>query len=113
VPYEHPPAELAARLKAHGLKMVLFDAPMGNWDAATAVLAACRAGKRNSATASRASLSTATHWIATPSTPWPGWSARPGLSGRRTHLRGEPTYAAGFLKGTHRSCDQPINKKMG
>jgi hydroxypyruvate isomerase len=33
VPYEHPPAELAARLRAHGLSMVLFDAPMGDWKA--------------------------------------------------------------------------------
>jgi len=40
VPYDHPPAELAARLKAHGLEMVLFDAPMGNWDAGDRGLAA-------------------------------------------------------------------------
>jgi len=40
VPYDHPPAELAARLQAHGLKMVLFDAPMGNWDAGDRGLAA-------------------------------------------------------------------------
>lgn len=32
VPYDHPPAELAARLRANALKMVLFDAPMGAWD---------------------------------------------------------------------------------
>ncbi len=40
VPYDHPPAEMAARLMAHGLKMVLFDAPMGNWDAGDRGLAA-------------------------------------------------------------------------
>lgn len=31
VPYEHPGSELRARLDQHGLKMVLFDAPMGDW----------------------------------------------------------------------------------
>lgn len=30
-PYEHEPAELAARLKANGLQQVLFNAPPGNW----------------------------------------------------------------------------------
>ena len=33
VPYDYPKGELAARLKGNGLQMVLFDAPMGNWDA--------------------------------------------------------------------------------
>ena len=33
VPYDYPKGELAARLKGNGLKMVLSDAPMGNWDA--------------------------------------------------------------------------------
>jgi hydroxypyruvate isomerase len=32
-PYEHAPGELAARLRAHGLKQVLFNAPPGDWDA--------------------------------------------------------------------------------
>ncbi|WCM89472.1 2-oxo-tetronate isomerase [Acidovorax sp. NCPPB 3576] len=32
-PYAHPPAELAARLQAHGLEQVLFNAPPGQWDA--------------------------------------------------------------------------------
>jgi hydroxypyruvate isomerase len=40
VPYDHPPAELRARLDAHGLKMVLFDAPMGDWNAGDRGLAA-------------------------------------------------------------------------
>ena len=30
-PYEHPAAELAARLKAHGLQQVLFNSPPGDW----------------------------------------------------------------------------------
>jgi len=40
VPYDHSPAELRARLDAHGLKMVLFDAPMGDWSAGDRGLAA-------------------------------------------------------------------------
>src|SRR6478735_6161948 len=30
-PYEHEPRELAARLQAHGLQQVLFNAPPGDW----------------------------------------------------------------------------------
>jgi len=40
VPYDYPGAELKARLDGHGLKMVLFDAPMGNWRAGDRGLAA-------------------------------------------------------------------------
>jgi hydroxypyruvate isomerase len=40
VPYDHSPAELRARLDAHGLRMVLFDAPMGDWSAGDRGLAA-------------------------------------------------------------------------
>ena len=32
-PYTDAPQELAARLQAHGLQQVLFNAPPGNWDA--------------------------------------------------------------------------------
>jgi hydroxypyruvate isomerase len=31
-PYAYPAKELAARLKAHGLRQVLFNAPPGDWD---------------------------------------------------------------------------------
>lgn len=30
-PYEHPPQELVARLREHGLRQVLFNGPPGNW----------------------------------------------------------------------------------
>ena len=40
VPYEHPGRALRTRLDAHGLAMVLFDAPMGNWGAGDRGLAA-------------------------------------------------------------------------
>ena len=32
-PYEHPAAEIAARLKGNGLQQVLFNAPPGDWQA--------------------------------------------------------------------------------
>lgn len=40
VPYGYAGSELRRRLDAHGLKMVLFDAPMGDWDAGDRGLAA-------------------------------------------------------------------------
>jgi hydroxypyruvate isomerase len=43
-PYEHAPAELAARLREHGLKQVLFNAPPGNWEAGERGLA-CLPGR--------------------------------------------------------------------
>jgi hydroxypyruvate isomerase len=44
VPYEHSPAVLRRRLDLNGLAMVLFDAPMGNWDAGERGLA-CLPGR--------------------------------------------------------------------
>jgi hydroxypyruvate isomerase len=40
VPYDYPAQELYSRLRAHDLKMVLFDAPMGNWEEGDRGLAA-------------------------------------------------------------------------
>lgn len=40
VPYEWPPETLAEQLQRHALQMVLFDAPMGNWNAGDRGLAA-------------------------------------------------------------------------
>lgn len=40
VPYDHPAAELRARLRDQHLAMVLFDAPMGDWNAGDRGLAA-------------------------------------------------------------------------
>jgi hydroxypyruvate isomerase len=40
VPYDYPASELRARLMANGLKMVLFDAPMGDWESGDRGLAA-------------------------------------------------------------------------
>lgn len=43
-PYEHAPAELAARLRDHGLQQVLFNAPPGDWHAGERGLA-CLPGR--------------------------------------------------------------------
>jgi len=40
VPYEHPGTQLREALRTHGLKMVLFDTPMGDWSAGDRGLAA-------------------------------------------------------------------------
>lgn len=40
VPYDYSPAELKARLGGNGLRMVLFDAPMGDWNAGDRGMAA-------------------------------------------------------------------------
>jgi hydroxypyruvate isomerase len=40
VPYDYPASELRARLRENDLEMVLFDAPMGNWDSGDRGLAA-------------------------------------------------------------------------
>jgi hydroxypyruvate isomerase len=40
VPYDYPAVELRSRLHGCGLEMVLFDAPMGNWEAGERGLAA-------------------------------------------------------------------------
>ncbi len=45
-PYAHPAAELAARLRDHGLRQVLFNAPPGDWDAGERGLA-CLPGREH------------------------------------------------------------------
>ena len=40
VPYDYPAAELTARLRSNALQMVLFDAPMGDWERGERGLAA-------------------------------------------------------------------------
>jgi hydroxypyruvate isomerase len=45
-PYDHPAAELAARLEAHGLRQVLFNAPPGDWAAGERGLA-CLPGRED------------------------------------------------------------------
>ena len=58
VPYDFPPRELSSRLRAHGLQMVLFDAPMGNGATATAALRPCWDARKSSGQASRKSSTT-------------------------------------------------------
>ena len=52
VPYDFPAAEIAARLKGNGLQQALFNAPPGDWVAASAAWFACRGARTNSAPAS-------------------------------------------------------------
>ena len=44
-PYDHPSSEIAARLQAHGLQQVLFNAPPGDWAAGERGMA-CLAERR-------------------------------------------------------------------
>lgn len=57
-PYEHPAEELAARLQAHGLKQVLFNAPPGNWAGGERGIA-CLAGREDEF---RAAMGQALHY---------------------------------------------------
>lgn len=45
-PYEHEPAELTARLRAHGLQQALFNAPPGDWNGGEKGLA-CLPGRED------------------------------------------------------------------
>src|SRR6476469_5801479 len=57
-PYAYEMRELAARLSAHGLQHVLFNAPPGNWDAGEKGLA-CVPGRE---TDFRAAIAQALRW---------------------------------------------------
>lgn len=57
-PYAYEPRELAARLAAHGLQQVLFNAPPGNWDAGEKGLA-CVPGRESDF---HASIAQALRW---------------------------------------------------
>lgn len=115
VPYDYPPAELSARLKANGLKMVLFDAPMGNWEAGDRGLAAVPGREREF----RASLERVVeygqalqcdtvHTMAGVVGPGQDYQAA-----ERTYVE-NLQYAAGFLAQHGIAVViEPINKKMG
>ena len=70
--YEHPRAELAARLHAHGLQQVLINAPRATWPAATAAWPACRrAATRSAVPCSTRRCPTPRRWAAPRCTSWP------------------------------------------
>jgi len=115
VPYDHPPAELAARLKAHGLKMVLFDAPMGNWDAGDRGLAAVP-GREKEFRDSLARVVEYGHALGCDTVHTMAGVVGPGQdyqAAERTYVE-NLHYAAGFLeKHGIAVVIEPINKKMG
>jgi len=115
VPYDHPSAELAARLKAHGLAMVLFDAPMGNWDAGDRGLAAVPGREKEFRESlvlvveyGRALGCETVHTMAGVVGPGQDYQAA-----ERTYVE-NLRYAAGFLeKYGIAVVIEPINKKLG
>ncbi len=115
VPYDHPPAELAARLKAHDLKMVLFDAPMGNWDAGDRGLAAVP-GREKEFRDSLARVVEYGQALACDTVHTMAGVVGPGQdyqAAERTYVE-NLRYAAGFLeKYGIAVVIEPINKKMG
>jgi hydroxypyruvate isomerase len=115
VPYDHPPAELAARLKAHRLKMVLFDAPMGNWDAGDRGLAAVP-GREKEFRDSLARVVEYGQALGCDTVHTMAGVVGPGQdyhAAERTYVK-NLRYAAGFLeKHGIAVVIEPINKKMG
>lgn len=115
VPYDYPTAELVARLRANGLKMVLFDAPMGNWDNGDRGLAAVPGREREF----RDSLAKVVEYGNALQCDTVHLMA--GVVGASTDMAAaERTYvanlghAAGFLAGHGiAGVIEPINKKMG
>ena len=115
VPYDHPPAELSARLKAHGLKMVLFDAPMGNWDAGDRGLAAIP-GREKEFRDSLARVVEYGHALGCDTVHAMAGVVGPGQeyqTAERVYVE-NLRHAAGFLqKHGIAAVIEPINKKMG
>jgi hydroxypyruvate isomerase len=115
VPYDHPPTELAGRLKAHDLKMVLFDAPMGNWNAGDRGLAAVP-GREREFRDSLARVVEYGHALGCETVHTMAGVVGPGQdyqAAERTYVE-NLRYAAGFLeKQGIAVVIEPINKKMG
>jgi len=115
VPYEYPPAELRRRLDAHGLEMVLFDAPMGDWNAGDRGMA-CVPGREAEF---RASLDRVIEYgtaLGCDTVHVMAGVAGPGMDYadcERTYVQ-NLRHAAGFLEPHGiRVVIEPINKKMG
>jgi len=115
VPYDYPAAELSARLRMYALQMVLFDAPMGDWNRGDRGLAAVpgrekefRGGLAKVVEYGTALGCDTVHLMA-------------GVVGRAADLEAaERTYIANLrhaatLLGDHGIAGviEPINKKMG
>lgn len=115
VPYDHAPVDLSARLRANGLKMVLFDAPMGDWNAGDRGLTAVpgrelefRASLERVVEYGEALVCDTVHCMAGVVGPGEDFQAA-----ERTYIE-NLRFAADFL-GRHGIAVviEPINKKMG
>jgi hydroxypyruvate isomerase len=115
VPYDYPHADLKARLDAHGLRMVLFDAPMGDWNAGDRGLAAVsgreaefRAGLPRAAEYARALDCDLVHVMA--GVVGPGTDYAEAQRVYVSNLR----HAAAFLQPHGvRAVIEPINRRLG
>jgi hydroxypyruvate isomerase len=115
VPYDFPAADLCTRLRAHGLEMVLFDAPMGDWDRGDRGLAAVPGRE----TEFRDSLERAVDYGAALDCTTVHVMAgvvRAGAAyddARRVYIE-NLRHAAAFLRGHGlKAVIEPINNKMG
>ena len=115
VPYDYPGTELRARLSASGLVMVLFDAPMGNWNAGDRGLAAVPGREAEF----RASLPRVVEYAQALDCDLVHVMAGV-VSAATDRAQAERTYienlrhAAGFLKAYGvRVVIEPINRKLG
>lgn len=88
-PYEHPAGEIAARLKANGLKQALFNLPPGDWEKGERGLAAMPGREKDFEAALRTALEYAE------ATECPLLHAMPGL---RHHGCERKTYIANLKK---------------
>lgn len=103
-PYAHEPAELAARLRAHGLRQVLFNAPPGDWDAGDKGLA-CLPGREE---AFRAGIAQALRYAEALECPRIHVMAGLVPAGReRAELR--PTYVANLRWAAGEAARQGVN----
>lgn len=115
VPYDYPAAELKARLMAHGLRMVLFDTPMGDWNGGERGLAAVpgrevefRAGLARAAEYAGELGCDLVHVMAGVVGPGTDY-----VEAERVYID-NLRYAAAFLKGEGvRAVIEPINRKLG
>jgi len=115
VPYDYPGSELKARLAGNGLAMVLFDAPMGDWNRGDRGLAAVpgreaefRASLARAAECARALDCDLVHVMAGVVGPDTDYAAA-----ERVYISNLRHAAAFFRPHGVRVVIEPINRKLG
>jgi hydroxypyruvate isomerase len=115
VPYDYPGPELKARLDANGLQMVLFDAPMGDWNGGDRGLAAVP-GREGEFRASLARAADYAHALGCDLVHVMAGVVGPGTDyaeAERTYL-GNLRHAAAFFRPHGvRPVIEPINRRLG